>query len=50
MNNQAALGYMILTVKQAKLDEKVIKVLESIMIETMDFVSEEEAEQVYKSF
>jgi len=50
MTNAAAIGYMIKAAKQAKLDKKIIKQLEVLMLEEMDFHTEEEAEQEYYNF
>jgi len=50
MTNAAAIGYMIKAAKQAKLDKKTIKQLEALMLEEMDFHTEEEAEKEYYSF
>ncbi len=50
MTNAAAIGYMIRAAKQAGLDHHTIKVLEALMNEQMDFYTEEEAEQTYRSF
>jgi len=50
MTNAAAIGYMIRASKQAGLDHDTIKVLEALMNEQMDFHTEEEAEQPYRSF
>lgn len=50
MNNGAAIGYMIRAAKQAKLDNKTIKMLEALMLEQMDFHTEEEAEHTYNNF
>ena len=46
MTNAAAIGYMIRAAKQTKLDDKTIKLLEVLMLEQMDFHTEEEAEQM----
>jgi len=50
MTNAAAIGYMIRAAKQTKLDKKTIKLLEAIMLEEMDFHTEEEAEKTYYNF
>ncbi len=50
MTNGAAIGYMIRAAKQAEIDEKTIKLLETLMREQMDFHTEEEAEQMYQRF
>jgi hypothetical protein len=50
MTNAAAIGYMIRAAKQAGLDHDTIKELEALMNEQMDFHTEEEAEQTYRSF
>lgn len=50
MTNAAAIGYMIRAAKQTKLDNKTIKILEAIMLEEMDFHTEEEAERTYQSY
>ena len=50
MTNAAAIGYMIRAAKQAGLDHDIIKELEALMNEQMDFHTEEEAEQTYRSF
>lgn len=50
MTNAAAIGYMIRAAKQIKLDDKTIKILEILMLEEMDFHTEEEAEQTYYSY
>lgn len=47
MTNAAAIGYMILAAKNAKLDAKTISQLESLMSVEMDFKTEEEAEKAY---
>lgn len=50
MTNGAAIGYMILAAKQLGLSEDVIRQLEDCMTERMDFVSEDDAEDHYRSF
>lgn len=50
MTNAAAIGYMIRAAKQAKLDDKTIKLIEALMLEQMDFHTEEEAEKTYYSY
>lgn len=50
MTNAAAIGYMIRAAKKTKLDNKTIKILEAIMLEEMDFHTEEEAEKTYQSY
>ncbi|MCL5981720.1 MAG: hypothetical protein M1571_04235 [Firmicutes bacterium] len=50
MTNGAAIGYMIRAAKKAAFDEKTIRLLEALMLEQMDFYTEEEAEQTYRSF
>lgn len=50
MTNAAAIGYMIRAAKQTKLENKIIKILEAIMLEEMDFHTEEEAERTYQSY
>lgn len=50
MTNAAAIGYMIRAAKQAELDNNVIKILEALMREQMDFCSEEKAEETYNNF
>ena len=50
MTNAAAVGYMIRAAKQTELEEKVIKILEILMLEEMDFHTEQEAEETYYSY
>ena len=50
MTNEAAIGYMIRAAKQTKLDGKTIKLLEVLMLEQMDFHTEEEAERAYRDY
>ena len=50
MNNAAAIGYMIRAAKQAKFDDKTIKLLEAIMLQEMDEHTEQEVEETYYSF
>lgn len=50
MTNAAAIGYMIRAAKQARLNDKTIKILEALMLEQMDFHTEEEAERTYCSY
>jgi len=50
MTNAAAIGYMIRAAKKTKLDNKIIKILEVLMLEEMDFHTEEEAERTYQSY
>ena len=50
MTNAAAIGYMIRAAKKTKLDSKTIKILEAIMLEEMDFHTEEEAERTYQNY
>ena len=50
MTNSAAVGYMIRAAKQAKLDDRTIKMIEILMLEQMDFHTEEEAERTYRSY
>jgi len=50
MNNAAAVGYMIRAAKQTELEDKVIKILEVLMLEEMDFHTEQEAEKTYYSY
>jgi hypothetical protein len=49
MTNAAAIGYMILAAKMAEMPIEHIKCLEGLMREQMDFITEEEAEDAYKS-
>lgn len=50
MNNQAAIGYMIMAANYLNLDSKTIKAMEEVMHEMMDTKSEDRAEKIYKSF
>ena len=50
MTNAAAVGYMIRAAKQTELEDKIIKILEVLMLEEMDFYTVEEAEQTYYSY
>lgn len=50
MNNNQAIGYMILAARRAELSIQHIKHLEFLMKEEMDFSTEEEAERAYKTF
>ena len=50
MTNAAAVGYMIRAAKQTELEDKVIKILEVLMLEEMDFHTEKEAEETYYSY
>lgn len=50
MNNSAATGYMILAAKRCGLHEKDIKALEREMQRQMDFRTEGEAEDTYRTF
>lgn len=50
MNNNQALGYMILAARRAEMAVEQIKQLEYLMKEEMDFATEEEAELAYKTF
>lgn len=50
MTNAAAVGYMIRAAKQTELEDKVIKILEVLMLEEMDFHTEQEAEKTYYSY
>lgn len=50
MTNAAAVGYMIRAAKQTELEDKVIKILEVLMLEEMDFHTEQEAEEAYYSY
>jgi hypothetical protein len=50
MNNESALGYMILAAKELKLDKDIIKQLEAEMKYQMDMYTESEAEQAYNNF
>lgn len=50
MTNAAAVGYMIRAAKQTELEDKVIKILEVLMLEEMDFHTEQEAEETYYSY
>lgn len=50
MNNQAAIGYMIMAAKKFGLNERTIGTLEYEMKKAMDEKSEEEAIKAYKSF
>lgn len=49
MTNGAAIGYMILAAKMLGLDPQLIKLLDRTMYDTMDEVTEEEAEKVYQN-
>jgi len=49
MNNQAAIGYMIIAARHLEIDEAKIKELEHEMKFAMDEYSEEEAEEAYKN-
>jgi len=48
MTNAAAIGYMILAARKLGLKTDVIQRLESIMYSEMDFMTEDEAERVYR--
>lgn len=50
MNNQAAIGYMIMAATKLKIPPKEQQDMEDMMLRMMDENSEEEAEQAYKSF
>lgn len=50
MTNAAAVGYMIRAAKQTELEDKIIKILEVLMLEEMDFHTEQEAEETYYSY
>ncbi len=50
MTNAAAVGYMIRAAKQTELEDKIIKILEILMLEEMDFHTEEEAEKTYYGY
>ncbi|WP_219637719.1 hypothetical protein [Cohnella sp. CFH 77786] len=49
MTNAAAIGYAILAAKKLGLSREELHKLESIMYRIMDEVSEEEAEEAYRS-
>lgn len=49
MTNAAAIGYAIIAAKALGLNAKLIKQLETEMYHQMDFVSEDEAEEVYRN-
>ena len=50
MTNGAAIGYMIMAAQALDIDRKVIRDMEHMMHEKMDFYDEEHAERVYQSF
>lgn len=50
MNNPAAIGYMIIAAKKCGLSKAVIQQLESAMYNSMDMVTENEAEDAYNKF
>ena len=50
MTNGAAIGYMIMAALALGIDRKVIRDMEHMMYEKMDFYGEEHAERVYQSF
>ena len=50
MTNGAAIGYMIMAALALDIDRKVIRDMEHMMYEKMDFYDEEHAERVYQSF
>lgn len=49
MNNSAAIGYAILAGKRMGLSKVQLIELENTMKEEMDFVTEDEAEEVYRN-
>lgn len=48
MTNGAAIGYMIIAARRAKIDKKTIQLLELMMATAMDEVTEDVAEHVFK--
>lgn len=50
MNNQQAIGYMIMATRALGIDDGLTDYIVSKMIRVMDEKTEEEAEKVYKSF
>ncbi len=48
MTNGAAIGYMIIAARRAKIDKQTIQLLELMMAAAMDEVTEQTAEHVYK--
>lgn len=46
MNNSAAIGYALLAAKRMGFTKKQLQQLEATMRDEMDFVTEEEAEEV----
>lgn len=49
MNNEAALGYVLIAARNIKMSERHLKQLVAAMWEAMDEYTEEEAEEVFKS-
>lgn len=50
MNNEAAIGYMILAALAAELPESKVREIQDLMISRMDIFTESQAESVYKKF
>lgn len=50
MNNEAAIGYMIMAAGGFDLEEDIIRKIEGWMHYKMDIMTEEEAIKAYKSF
>jgi len=50
VNNSAAIGYMILAAKRLGFSEDQIRKLEATMKSEMDFITEDQAEEAYRSF
>ena len=50
MNNGTAIGYAIMAAKSLELNKDIIKQIESEMNYCMDTKTEEQAEEVYRSF
>ena len=50
MTNAAAIGYMIIAMRRLGYTEEQIKILEAEMLNRMDWVTEDFAEQVHQKF
>lgn len=50
MTNEQAIGYVILSAQEMKLDKETIKELEANMKYFFDITAQEEAEDIYNSF
>jgi hypothetical protein len=48
MTNAAAIGYALMAAKKLGMNKEELKRLEAIMYGYLDFVTEEEAEEIYR--